>query len=283
MARWDPAAALRVIEERRVTSTFMVPTMFVRLLRLPEPLRARHSTASLRFVVHSGAPCAPDVKRRMLEWWGPIIWESYGASEVQGTIASPAEWLAHPGTVGKPIVGTRLLIVDDEGRALPPGAVGTVYLTPHTGERFEYLNDPPRTAASRRGAFVTVGDRGYLDDEGFLYLVGRESELIICSGMNIYPAEIEQTLLAHPAVLDCVVTGSAHALLGEVPIAHVELVPGAQPGADLTAALLRFAAERLSAMKLPRRIEYRSALPRDPNGKLRRTSLSSHPPLDGAR
>jgi long-chain acyl-CoA synthetase len=288
MDGWDAAAVLRVIEERRVTTTFMVPTMFVRLLKLPEPLRAAHLPASLRCVVHSGAPCPLDVKRRMLEWWGPIIFETYGASEVQGTIASPAEWLAHPGTVGKPIPGTRLAILDGEGRELPRGEIGSVYLTPHTGERFEYLGNAAQTAACRRGDLVTVGDRGFVDGDGFLYLVGRESELIICSGMNVYPAEIEHALLAHPAVLDCAVTGEPHEVCGEVPVAHVALAPGVRPSAELTATLLTFAGERLAAMKLPRRIAYQAALPRDANGKLRRGLLrlsASGPgiPLDAAR
>jgi long-chain acyl-CoA synthetase len=275
MECWEPAAFLRIIAERRVTTTFMVPTMFVRLLKLPAAVRASHSTKSLRFVIHGGSPCPPDVKRRMLEWWGPIIWESYGASEVQGVIASPAEWAARPGTVGKPIAGTKLEILDEDGRALPPGSVGTIYLTPHTGDRFEYLGDEAKTAACRRGEFVTAGDRGYVDEDGYLFLVGRDSELIISSGMNIYPAEIEQVLIGHPAVLDCAVNGAPHELCGEVPIAHVQLVPGTDPSSELTATLLRFAAERLAPMKLPRRIVYRTALPRDPNGKLMRRQLDS--------
>jgi long-chain acyl-CoA synthetase len=253
--------------------------MFVRLLKLPEYVRRRYSTASLRFVIHSAAPCPPDVKRRMLEWWGPVIWESYGASEVQGCIVSPAEWLERPGTVGRPIAGSKLKILDEHGRTLGPGEIGSIYLTSHSGDRFEYLGDAAKTAACHRDDFVTVGDRGYVDEAGYLYLVGRDSELIISSGMNIYPAEIEQVLLGHPAVTDCAVVGAPHALCGQVPEAHVQLAPGVRSCAKLTDELLRFLAEHVSPMKLPRRIEYAAALPRDPNGKL----LRRHLQVDGAR
>ena len=275
MDGWDAETLLRTIDERGVTTAFMVPTMFVRLLKLPESVRRRYSTASLRFVIHGAAPCPPDVKRRMLKWWGPIIWESYGASEVQGCIVSPSEWLERPGTVGRPIAGSQVKILDGDGRELGPGEIGSVYLTPHTGDRFEYLGDAVKTAECRRGEYVTVGDRGYLDEAGYLYLVGRDSELIISSGMNIYPAEIEQVLLDHPAVTDCAVVGAPHAVYGEVPEAHVQLAPGARAGAALTDELLRFLAEHVSAMKLPRRIAYSTALPRDPNGKLLRRHLQS--------
>ena len=281
MDGWEAHALLQTIEERGITTAFMVPTMFVRLLKLPEDVRRRYSTATLEFVIHGGAPCPPDVKRSMLDWWGPIIWESYGASEVQGCIVSPAEWLERPGTVGRPIAGSQVKILDADRCELPPGQIGSVYLTPHTGDRFEYLGDARKTAASRHGEFVTVGDRGYLDDDGYLFLVGRDSELIISSGMNIYPAEIEQVLLAHPAVTDCAVVGAPDALCGEVPEAHVQLAPGVAASAQLTDELLRFLARRLASMKLPRRIEYGTALPRDPNGKLLRKRLQRGAACDG--
>lgn len=273
MDGWEPHTLLQTIEERGVTTAFMVPSMFVRLLKLPDHVRRRYSTATLKFVIHGAAPCPPDVKRRMLEWWGPIIFESYGASEVQGCIVSPAEWLERPGTVGRPIAGSRVKILDANGHELPRGQIGSVYLTPHTGDYFEYLGDPKKTAACRHGEFITVGDRGYLDEDGYLFLVGRDSELIISSGMNIYPAEIEQVLLAHPAVTDCAVVGVPDAICGEVPEAHVELAPGFAASAQLTYELLHFLAGRVSSMKLPRRIEYGAALPRDPNGKLLRRRL----------
>jgi len=275
MDSWEPLALLEIIERQRVTTTFMTPTMFVRLLKLPNETRARHSTASLRFVVHGGAPCPEDVKRRMLAWWGPIIWESYGSTEAQGTIVSAAEWLRRPGTVGKPIAGSRVAILDEHGHALPAGDPGLIYLAPYTGERFEYQGDDAKTRACWRGDLVSVGDIGYVDDEGYLFVRGRASELIISSGMNIYPAEIEQALIAHPAVADCAVIGAPHELLGEVPHAIVQTAPGSEPSADLSRELLRFLGERVAAMKLPRRIEYRATLPRDPNGKLLRRALQT--------
>jgi long-chain acyl-CoA synthetase len=273
MDTWEPLAVLEIIEWRRVTTTFMTPTMFVRLLKLPDDARTSHSTESLRFVVHGGAPCAPDVKRRMLDWWGPILWEAYGASEAQGTIASSEEWMRRPGTVGRPIEGTQLAILDEQGRELPAGEIGLIYLTPYTGERFEYYGDETKTRACRRGDFVCVGDLGYVDDDGYLFVCGRSTEVIISSGMNIYPAEIEQVLIGHPAVADCAVVGAEHEVLGEVPYAVVQPAPGAEPSTELTRELLRFLGERVAAMKLPRRIEYRAELPRDPNGKLRRGAL----------
>jgi long-chain acyl-CoA synthetase len=271
---WTPELLLRTIEAQRVTTAFMVPSMFVRLLLLDEAVRARYSVTSLRFVVHGGAPCPPEIKRAMLGWWGDVIFESYGACEAQGTLVSAGEWRDREGTVGRPIPGSRIMILDDDGRELPPGAIGTVYITPYTGDSFEYLGDPVKTRACLRGDYVTVGDRGYLDAAGYLFLVGRDTEIILCSGMNIYPAEIEQVLLGHPAVADCAVVGIPDPLRGQVPVALVELAENHTACADLSRALLAFLGERLAAMKLPRRIEYVAALPRDPNGKLQRRRLA---------
>jgi len=242
--------------------------MFVRLVKLPPAVRERYSTASLRFVTHGAAACPPDVKRAMLEWWGNIIWESYGATEVQGTIVNAEEWLRYPGTVGRPMPGSAVKILDIDGNELPPLEVGFIYLTPHTGDRFEYKGDPEKTRRSYRGDFVTVGDLGYLNEDGYLFICDRSNDLIISSGMNIYPAEIETVLVQHRLVADCAVLAEPHELLGEVPKAFVQLVPGATPGPTVTADLLHFLGERLAAMKLPKRVEYVSELPRDPNGKL---------------
>jgi long-chain acyl-CoA synthetase len=277
-----PERMLGAIERAGVTTAFMVPSSFVRLLRLPAAVRERYSTASLRFVVHGGSPCPPEIKHAMLRWWGDVLYESYGACEAQGTLVSPSEWRANEGTVGRPIPGTKLLIVGEEGRELPPGAIGTVYLTPYTGDSFEYLGDAAKTLASLRGDYVTVGDRGYLNEAGYLFLVGRDTELIVSSGMNIYPAEIEQALLAHEAVADCAVAAVPDALRGQVPVAYVELAPGRVPSRQQSRDLLAFLGERLSAMKLPRRIEYTAALPRDPNGKLLRRHLQRVEPLPSA-
>jgi long-chain acyl-CoA synthetase len=270
LERWEPELLLRTIAEQRVTTAFMVPTMFARLLQLPDSVRAVFSTASLRFVVHGGAPCAHDVKRRMLDWWGPVVFEAYGAAEAQGTIVSAAEWLRYPGTVGRPAPGASVKILGADARELPTNEIGAVYLKPYTGDSFEYLGDAAKTRAAHVGEYVTVGDRGYVNDEGYLFLVGRESDLILSSGMNIYPAEIEQALMAHPAVADCAVVATPHALCGQVPEAYVELAEGVAPCAELTRALLALLADRLSPMKLPRRVVYVRSLPRDPAGKLAR-------------
>jgi long-chain acyl-CoA synthetase len=271
----DPETALRAIDDYSVTNVFMVPAMFVRLLKLPAAVRARYSCASLRFVIHGGAPCPEDVKRRMIDWWGPIVWESYGSCEVQGAVTSSAEWLRHPGTVGRPIAGSQLKILDNDGREVPAGTVGLIYLTHYTGDSFEYHVDEPKTRNGRRGDFVTVGDLGYVNGEGYLFVCGRRSEIIISSGMNIYPAEIEQVLIEHASVADCAVVAMAHELFGEVPRAIVQPAAGLVPDASLTFEILRFLAKRLAPMKLPRRIDYATALPRDPNGKLLRRRLST--------
>jgi long-chain acyl-CoA synthetase len=268
--RWDGAALLDAIEHHSVTTTFMVPTMFVRLLKLPPALRTTRSCASLRFVMHGGAPCPIEVKRAMLDWWGPIVWEAYGSTEAQGTIVSPEEWLQKPGTVGRPIPGSAIRILDDHGNDLPPRTVGTVYIAPHTGEHVAYRDgtEPPRN-----GDFVTVGDLGYLDEDGYLFLCDRRPDLIVSSGMNVYPVEIESQLVLHPAVQDCAVIGRPHELCGEVPVALVEPAPGVAPGPKLTAELQDFLAARLAPMKLPKRIDYVRQLPRDPAGKLLRRHL----------
>jgi long-chain acyl-CoA synthetase len=265
---WRAETLLQVIDRYQVTTAFLVPTMFVRLLKLPLAVRNRYSTASLRFVMHSGAPCPIDVKRQMLEWWGPIIWECYGASEGQGTIASPQDWFKYPGTVGRPIPGSRFKIVDEALNDLPPGEVGLVYFIPHTGGQFEYLGDPEKTRASRLGDFITVGDVGHINEEGYVFLSGRKGDLIISAGMNIYAAEIEAVLIQHPAVLDCAVVGVEHELLGEVPHAVVQVALDYDPGPALSADIMAFLLQRVSPTKMPKRITYAAAIPRDPNGKL---------------
>jgi long-chain acyl-CoA synthetase len=280
---WQPDLLLQLIDRYRVTTTFMVPAMFVRLLKLPAAVRERYSTASLRFVVHGAAPCPHDVKRQMIEWWGDAVWESYGSTEAAGTIVSAAEWLQRPGTVGRPMRGSAIKIMGEDGNELAPYEVGLIYILPRTGQKFEYKGDPEKTRQSYRGDYVTVGDLGYLDQEGYLFICGRSSELIISSGMNIYPAEIETVLAQHPLVRDCAVLGEPHAALGEVPKAFVELEPGTERGGLLTAELLHFVGKRLSAMKLPKRIEYVEQIPRDPSGKLYKRLLRERYRPDGAR
>src|SRR5690554_572217 len=266
--RWHPELLLRLIETHRVTTTFMVPTMFVRLLKLPAEVRNRYATSSLRFVVHGAAPCPPEIKRRMIDWWGNVVWEAYGATEASGTIVSAQEWLERPGTVGRPMPGSDIKVLDESGRELPPFGVGLVYILPHTGEQLVYKGDPEKTRSSVRGQYVTAGDLGYLDEAGYLFLCGRHTDLIISAGMNIYPAEIEMALVQHPAVSDCAVVAEPHALLGEVPKAFVQVEPEVKTGPALTAALLRHLSAHLSAAKLPKRFEYVERVPRDPSGKL---------------
>ena len=271
MDGWDPETALTLIDRHRVTTTHMVPTQFHRLLLLDDQLRAKFDVSSLRNVMHAAAPCPVDTKRRMLDWFGPVIYEYYGATEGGGTIARPDEWLQHPGTVGRPWEGADVRVLDDDGRDVPPGTVGTVYLK-LLGD-FEYKDDPEKTAANRVDGYFTVGDVGELDDEGYLYLRDRKIDMIISGGVNIYPAEVESSLLSHPAVGDVAVFGVPHDDWGEEVKAVVEPAAGWQPGPDLVAELLEHCGSQLAAYKLPRSIDFVDALPRDPNGKLYKRKL----------
>jgi long-chain acyl-CoA synthetase len=268
MDYWRPELMLKLIESYRVTTIFLVPQMFVRLLKLDKSVREKYSTVSLRFVVHGGAPCPIEVKRRMIEWWGNVIWESYGASEGQGTIVGSEDWLRNPGTVGRPVPGSDIIILDEHGREQVPNAIGAIYMRPFTGDRFEYKDDPEKTRLCYCGDYITVGDVGYLNEDGYLFICARDSELIISSGMNIYPAEIECVLVQHPSVTDCAVVGISHDVLGAVPKAYVQAEPGVEPGHRLTADLLAYLGAHLAPAKVPKRIEYVERIPRDPNGKL---------------
>jgi long-chain acyl-CoA synthetase len=268
MERWEPEEALRLIELYQVQTTMMVPSMFVRLLKLPRATRERYSVSSLRFVSHGCAPCPMEVKRDLLAWWGPIIWEAYGSSEASGTIVSPEEWLRYPGTVGRPYATSAVRILDSEGRDMPAGEAGLVYLRRFTGDRFAYRGEPEKTRAAWRGEFCTAGDIGYVNEEGYLFLCDRACDVIICGGKNVYSAELERVLILHPQVADCAVFGVPHALLGEVAHAVVEPIAGSNAGPELRRQLKSFLAERLSLEKLPRQIEFIDRLPRDPNGKL---------------
>ncbi len=277
MDKWAPEAILEAIQKHRITSVFMVPSMFVALLKLPSAVRSRYDLSSLRYVLHGGAPCAIAVKEAMLDWLGPIIWESYGATEVQGTAVSSRDWLRHPGTVGKPMLESRVKILGEDGRELGRNKVGRVFMTPYSGDRFEYHRDPEKTLLSYDGDYIFAGDIGYLNDEGYLFLSGRESELILSSGMNIYPREIEDVLIQHPAVTDCAVIGVPHPLCGQVPKAFVVLSSDAAPETELRASLLQLLAKFLSASKMPKYFEFVRQIPRDPNGKLFRRKLIPQP------
>lgn len=272
MEKFDAARALAMIERYRITHSQWVPTMFVRLLRLPEAERLRHDLGSHRYAVHAAAPCPPEIKRAMLAWWGPIIHEYYSATEANGqTVIGPDEWLAHPGSVGRPLLG-EVRIRDAEGRDLPAGETGLVYLG--GGARFEYLDDPEKTAAAYASdGLSTLGDIGHVDADGYLYLTDRRDFTIISGGVNIYPREVEDTLLAHPRVADAAVFGLPDDEFGERVHAVVEPVAEAADDPELAAELNAFCRQRLAHLKCPRAIEFRSHLPRLPTGKLAKGAL----------
>jgi long-chain acyl-CoA synthetase len=272
MDKWDPQESLRLIERHRVTHTHMVPTQFHRLLALPDEVRARYDVSSMRHAVHAAAPCPVEIKRRMIEWWGPVIDEYYAASEGGGTLVTTEEWLKKPGTVGKPWPISEIVILDDEGNELGPNQVGTVYMAMQTGD-FEYHKDPEKTASQRRGRFFTVGDMGYLDEDGYLFLCDRKTDMIISGGVNIYPAEIEAVLLTHPKVADAAVFGVPNAEWGEEVKAVVEPASDVEPSPALAQELIEFCKGRLARFKLPKSVDFVEEMPRDPNGKLYKRKL----------
>ncbi|TDE27400.1 acyl-CoA synthetase [Nonomuraea mesophila] len=268
--RFDAAGALRLIERHRVTNAFMVPTMFHRLLAVPD--RETYDLSSLIHLYHGAAPCPPAVKKAMIDWLGPVLWEYYGSTEAAVvTMVSSQEWLARPGTVGRALDGMAFTIVGEDGEEVPPGSPGQVYV--EGINRFEYHRDPGKTAAAMRGRAYTPGDIGYLDDEGYLFLLDRRTDLIISGGVNVYPAEIEAALLEHPSVADVAVIGVPDAEWGQRVVALVQPAAGVSGGPGLTAELLRHCEPRLARMKHPRVIEYRASLPRTPTGKLSRRNV----------
>jgi long-chain acyl-CoA synthetase len=267
MARFDPEETLRLIEAYRVTTAYMVPTQFHRLLRLPVETRGRYDTSSLQTVVHSAAPCPRDVKQRMLEWWGPVIWETYGGMEAPATIAKPWRWLERPGTVGRAIRGVQLAVLDDDGKTLPPGEAGMVFMATQK-PAFEYHGDAEGTRGAFRGNRFTLGDVGYLDEDGYLFIVDRAKDMIITGGVNVYPQEVEAVLLAHPSVADVAVIGVPDDDWGEQVKAVVQLGPRVSATDDLSSDLVRYCRERLAAYKCPRSVDFRDDLPRTDAGKL---------------
>ena len=268
MERFDPAAFLAAVEQHRIDRTQMVPTMFVRLLKLPDHVREQADVSSLRNVLHAAAPCPVEVKRRMIEWWGPILDEFYAGSENCGnTWITSEEWLAHPGSVGRG-AGCTIHICDDAGEELPVGEVGQVWFEAAHAD-FSYHNDPERTAEARhpRG-WHTMGDIGRLDDDGYLYLSDRKAFMIISGGVNIYPQEAEDVLVLHPAVADVAVFGIPDEEMGEQVKAVVQPADPAAAGPELEAELLAFCRERLAGYKCPRSVDFEAELPRHETGKL---------------
>lgn len=272
MSKFDPEKALELIETHRITHSQWVPTMFVRLLKLPDELRLSRDISSMQMAVHAAAPCPIEVKRRMIDWWGPVIHEYYAGTENNGfTAIDTTEWLAHPGSVGQAKLG-RIHICDEDGRELPNGVEGEIYF--ENGHQFSYHNDPEKTAASRNDeGWTTLGDIGRLDESGYLYLTDRKSFVIISGGVNIYPQETENALLAHPAVLDAAVIGIPNEDLGEEVKAVVQTVCGCRPSAELEAELTAWCRQRLSHIKCPKSIDFRETLPRTETGKLLKRQL----------
>jgi long-chain acyl-CoA synthetase len=272
MDKWTPEGTLERIDRYRVTTSHLVPTMFHRMLQLPEQERAKYDVSSLRRMIHSAAPCPVPTKHRMLDWWGPVIWEYYAATEGGGTVASPEDWLRRPGTVGNAWPGSEVVILDDEGNELGPGQIGTVWMK--MGDRtFEYHGDPEKTRKSWNDkGFFTVGDAGEMDAEGFLFLRDRKVDMIIAGGVNIYPAETESVLLQHPKVGDCAVFGIPDEAMGEAIKATVQPAEGVSTE-GLEQELIAYCIENLAKYKVPRSIDFLDDFPRDPNGKVYKRKL----------
>jgi long-chain acyl-CoA synthetase len=272
MDGWDAERALALVEQHQVTNTHMVPTHFSRLLALPEETRQRYDVSSMRWILHAAAPCPVGVKRAMLDWWGPRVYEYYAATEGGGTLATPEDWLAKPGTVGKPWPISEVMVAGESGEKCPPGVPGTVYMRSDVTD-FVYKGDPAKTQAARLNGFFTVGDIGYLDEDGYLFLCDRKADMIISGGANIYPAEIEGEIIMHPQVADVAVFGIPDEEWGESVAAVVQPEAGAAPGPDLSASILASLEGRLARMKWPKRIDFIEQMPRDPSGKLLKRRL----------
>jgi long-chain acyl-CoA synthetase len=266
MAKFDPEETLRLIEKYRITTAYMVPTQFVRLLRLSPETRAKYDVSSLHAVVHSAAPCPRDVKEQMMAWWGPVIWETYGGMEGAATVAKPTRWLEKPGTVGRAVKGVTLTILDDDGKELGPNEIGQIYM--ETASRFAYHRDDAGTQEAFRDKRHTIGDVGYLDDDGYLFISDRIKDMIISGGVNVYPAEVEALLQGHPSIEDVAVIGVPDAEWGESVKAVVAPRDGVTPSDALAQEILAYCREHLSSYKCPRTVDFRKTLPRTEAGKL---------------
>ena len=272
MDKWTPEEMLRLIDAHGVTQSHMVPTQFSRLLELPEDVRAKYDVSSLRTIIHGAAPCPKHVKQAMLDWWGPVLTEYYAGTEGGGCTITGEEWLRKPGSVGRPWKTTTLKILDDDGEELGTDEIGNVYLQMH-GSRFEYHQDEEKTAKTYVGELFTMGDIGYVDADGYLFLCDRKNDMIISGGVNIYPAEIESEMTRHEAVRDAAVFGIPHKDWGEEVKAVIELAEGYTESDELKAQILEDLSGRLAKFKMPRSIDVVEALPRQANGKLMKRTL----------
>jgi long-chain acyl-CoA synthetase len=273
MEKFDPGQYLSLVERYRASHSQLVPTMFSRMLKLPDQVRSGYDLASLETVIHAAAPCPVPVKQQMIDWWGPIIVEYYASTEAIGFSACDSkEWLTHPGTVGKVVLG-ELHILDESFEPVPRGTPGMLWFKP--GSPFSYFDDVEKTAESTSpdGTMVTVGDVGYLDEDGYLYLTDRSTFMIISGGVNIYPQECENLLITHPKVSDAAVFGVPNQDLGEEVKAVVQLMPGIDPGPDTAAELIAFCREHLAHLKCPHSVDFTDELPRLPTGKLYKRAL----------
>jgi len=269
-SRFDAEELLQIIDEHKITHMHVVPTMFVRLLRLPEDVRAKYDVSSLVHVVHGAAPCPPEAKRQMIEWWGPVIYEYYGSTE-NGlvTVVTPEMAISKHGTVGKPIADNQIRILDDDKNDLPAGEIGEVYIWRPNRTDFTYHKREDARREMDVDGFLTNGDMGWLDEDGCLFLADRKNDMVISGGVNIYPAEIEKVLVGMPGVKDCAVFGIPNAEFGEALAAHIELADPAIGPEDVK----RFLTEHVAKYKIPREIVFADSLPREDSGKIFKRKL----------
>jgi fatty-acyl-CoA synthase len=273
MEKFDAAKALELIRDYRITHSQWVPIMFSRMLALPDDVRRRTDVSSMRYAIHAAAPCPVAVKQAMIDWWGPIVYEYYGSTEAVGiSVITPQEWLKHKGSVGRTIVGKPRIVDDATGEELSVGRIGTLYFS--DGPGVAYHKDPAKTASIRNAAgWYSVGDIGYLDDEGYIYLTDRKAFMIISGGVNIYPQETEHVLMSHPKVADVAVIGVPNQEFGEEVKAVVQLRKHGDACDSLAAELIQFCRDRISHIKCPRSVDFRETLPRLDNGKLYKQKL----------
>ena len=272
MDGWEPEAMLRLTEDHRITHTHLVPIMFHRLLALPDDVRSKYDVSSVRMVIHGAAPCPVAAKHGMIEWFGPVLFEYYAATEGLGTFVGSTAWLERPGTVGRP-VGDAVVVRRDDGTLTDPGEVGTVFLKAPAPGRFQYFKAAEETASAYQDDFFTLGDMGYVDEDGWLFLTDRTANLIISGGVNVYPAEVDAVLLTHPAVGDAATIGIPHPEWGEEVKAVIELKPDITPSPELAADLLALCRRELAGYKCPKTVDFVDHLPREDNGKIYKRKL----------